>query len=105
MSYSIRIDDRAQREIDECAAWMKGYSEDFMLAQLDRIEAIFRGTLARSPAMWSYFFITGAPYRAYLFKVGRRTSYWIVYKIDEEAQRVEILRFWNASRDTKAFAV
>ena len=105
MSYSIRIDGRAQSEIDHCASWMSGYSENFMLAQLDRIEEVFTGTLARSPAMWSYFFITGAPYRGYLFKVGRRTSFWIVYKIDEEARRVDILRFWNASRDAKAFSV
>lgn len=49
--------------------------------------------------MWSYFPLTGAPYRAYLFRVGRRTQYWIIYTVDEDARTVDILHFWNATRD------
>jgi mRNA-degrading endonuclease RelE of RelBE toxin-antitoxin system len=39
------------------------------------------------------------PYRAYLFRVGRRTQYWVIYTVDEEANTIDILSFWNAARD------
>ena len=102
--FEVRISDSAHRDIDECAAWMGGYSQEFMSAQLDRLDGVFRRSIAQSPTTWGYFFVTGAPYHAYFFSVGRRTGYWIVYTIDEEARRVDVLRFWNASRDTKAFS-
>jgi hypothetical protein len=57
------------------------------------------------PAMWQHFFLTGAPYRAYLFKVSRRTAYWIVYSIDEDMEEINVLRFWNGSRDPEAFEI
>jgi len=31
--------------------------------------------------------------------VGRRTQYWIVYTVGEDSRTVDILQFWNASRD------
>jgi hypothetical protein len=49
--------------------------------------------------MWSYFIFTGAPYRAYLFRVGRRTQYWIIYTVDDESRTVNVIHFWNATRD------
>jgi len=51
---------------------------------------------------WSYFPLTGAPYRAYLFRVGRRTQYWIVNTVDEGTRTVDVLNFWNASRDPES---
>lgn len=45
--------------------------------------------------------LTGAPYRAYLFRVGRRTHYWIIYTVDEDSRLVNVLAFWNASRDSE----
>ena len=105
MTYQVKIASRALRDIDDCAAWMKECQEDFMFAQLDRIEMTLTRNIAQSPATWNHFFITGAPYRAYLFRIGRRTSYWIVYTLDEGAKRVDILRFWNASQDTREFAL
>jgi hypothetical protein len=53
----------------------------------------------------SFFFITGAPYRAYLFEIGARTQYWIVYTIDMPARAVNVLRVWNTSRDAGRFKV
>ena len=105
MTYFVEISDRAHRDIDECAGWMKEYGEDFMLSQLARITNVFRSNLSQSPKMWSYFFLTGPPNRGYLFHVGRRTAYWIVYKVDEDARRVDVLRFWHASRDPKTFSI
>jgi hypothetical protein len=40
-----------------------------------------------------------SPHRAYLLRVGRRIQYWIVYTVDEDARIVDVLLFWNASRD------
>jgi mRNA-degrading endonuclease RelE of RelBE toxin-antitoxin system len=53
--------------------------------------------------MWGHFYITGAPYRGYLFRVGRRTDFWIIYTVDEITKTVSVLRFWNASKDPQAF--
>jgi hypothetical protein len=55
--------------------------------------------IAESPLTWGYFVFSGAPYRAYLFRIGRRTQYWIVYTVDEEERTVDIVRLWNATRD------
>ena len=57
------------------------------------------------PHASSFFFVTGAPYRAYLFEIGARTKFWIVYRIDEDARVVNVLRVWNATRDPNAFRV
>jgi len=40
-----------------------------------------------------------------LFRVGRRTQYWVIYTVDEEAGVVDILHFWNAMRDPETFDV
>jgi hypothetical protein len=58
--------------------------------------------LGDAPLTWGYFPLTGPPYRAYLFRVGHRTQYWIIYTVDEPAQTVNVLRMWNASRDPDA---
>ena len=102
MVFRVRIDPIAARQIDRFASYLCEYSEDFALEQIERLDHIFRHNLAVSPLMWSHFPLTGAPYRAYLFRVGRRTQYWIVYKVDEDTRTVDVLLFWNASRDPEA---
>jgi mRNA-degrading endonuclease RelE of RelBE toxin-antitoxin system len=99
MAYRLRIDPVALRHIDEFAAYLRAYSEDFAVEQIDRLNRILASHLAESPLMWNYFALTGAPYRGYLFRVGRRTQYWIIYTVDEDARIVDILHFWNSSRD------
>jgi hypothetical protein len=37
----------------------------------------------------------------HLFRVGRRTQYWIIYTVDEETRPVDILLLWNAARDPR----
>jgi hypothetical protein len=69
---------------------------------LDRILSL---QLGETPLTWSYFAFTGAPYRAYLFRVGRRTQYWIIYSVDDDTRTVDVLRFWNASRDPDALVL
>ena len=105
MAYRVRFDPVALRHIEEFATYLGGYGEDFAIEQIDRLDRIIRLNIAESPLTWPYFAFTGAPYRAYLFRVGRRTQYWIVYKVDDEARTVDILHFWNAMRDPESFEV
>lgn len=75
MTYRVRIDPVAQRQIDQFAVYLRGYSENFAIEQIERLDRILCTNLAESPLTWAYFPLTGAPYRAYLFRVGRRTQY------------------------------
>jgi hypothetical protein len=105
MTYRIAVTRRARLDLNECFASFSEYSESFAAEQTARLDYVFRDLLSHSPRTWNFFFITGAPYRAYLFRVRRRTSYWIVYRIDEDVRRVDVLRFWNTSRDTRTFKI
>jgi mRNA-degrading endonuclease RelE of RelBE toxin-antitoxin system len=102
MTFRVRIDPVAQHHIDEFAAYLRNYREEFAIEQIDRLDRIISVNLGESPMTWAYFAFTGAPYRAYLFRVGRRTQYWIIYTVDEENRIVDILDFWNAARDPDA---
>jgi hypothetical protein len=102
MTFRVRIDPVARRFMDEFAVYLRDYSEAFAAQHIERLDYVLSVTLRESPLTWSYFALTGPPYRAYLFRVGRRTQYWIVYIVDEEARTVDILHFWNASRDPDA---
>jgi mRNA-degrading endonuclease RelE of RelBE toxin-antitoxin system len=99
MPFRLRIDPVAVRQIDEFAAYLREYNEDFAIEQIERLDRILRLNLAEAPLMWSYFPLTGAPYRGYLFRVGRRTHYWIIYTVDEDTRTVDILLFWNTARN------
>lgn len=99
MAYRVRIDPVALGQIEQFAAWLSDYSADFAIEQIERLDEILRVNLGETPFIWGYFPITGAPYRGYLFRVDRRTQYWIIYTVDEDARIVDILLFWNASRD------
>jgi mRNA-degrading endonuclease RelE of RelBE toxin-antitoxin system len=105
MTFRVRIAPIAQRHIDDFAAYLRAYSEDFAMEQIDRLDRILAVDVGQSPLTWSYFAFTGAPYRAYLFRVGRRTQYWIIYTVDEDGRTVDILHFWNASRDPETLVL
>jgi hypothetical protein len=102
MAYRVRIDPVAQRQIDQFVFYLRGYSEDFAIERIERLDRILYANLAEAPLTWSYFPLTGAPYRGYLFRVGRRTQYWIIYTVNEDTRTVDILSFWNAARDPDA---
>ena len=102
MTFRVRIDPVAQHHIDEFAVYLRQYSEDFAVEQIERLDRIIAINLGESPLTWAYFAFTGAPYRAYLFRVGRRTQYWIIYTVEEESRTVDILHFWNAMRDPES---
>ncbi len=105
MSYRVRFDPVALLHIEEFAAYLGAYSEDFAVEQIERLDRIIAVSLGELPLTWGYFAFTGAPYRAYLFRVGRRTQYWIIYTVDENTRIVDILHFWNAMRDPESFEI
>ena len=105
MAYTLRITPFAQRHIDEFARYLQDYSEPFAHEQIERLGRILSVNIGQAPHTWSYFPFTGAPYRAYLFRIGRRTQYWIVYGVDDSNQIVDVLHFWNASRDPQTFEI
>lgn len=103
MAYRVRFAAKAKADIRQFAAYLADYSkatEERVMAEL--AESIVRYILPR-PMSWPFYFLTGAPYRAYLFKVGRRTAYWIIFDIDDTAETINILRFWNSARDPESF--
>jgi mRNA-degrading endonuclease RelE of RelBE toxin-antitoxin system len=99
MSYELRFAPRAERYIDELAAYLREYDEELATQQMDRLNRILTVNIQSSPLTWSYFPLTGPPFRAYLFRVGRRTQYWIIYEVDEDNRTIDIVHFWNTRRD------
>jgi len=88
MVFRVDITDRAQLDIDDLARYCRNYSVAFWEEQEARLARVFETWLATTPHMWVFFFLTGAPYHAYLFVIGDRTKYWIVYTIDNKARIV-----------------
>jgi plasmid stabilization system protein ParE len=105
MVYRLRISSFAQYHIDGFVRYLQDYSEPFARDQIVRLERTLYVSIAEAPHIWGHFPFTGAPYRAYLFRVGRRTQYWIVYTVDDGARIVDVLHFWNAMRDPERFEV
>lgn len=99
MPFRIHIAQLAQAQIDDFADYLRAHDETLALEHIDRLNRILTTQLGQSPLTWGYFALTGAPYRAYLFRVGRRTQYWIIYTVDEDSGVVEIVQLWNTSRN------
>jgi hypothetical protein len=60
MTYRVPIDPVALRQIDQFATYLRDYSEDFAIEQIERLDRILRLNLGESPLTWSYFPLTGA---------------------------------------------
>jgi mRNA-degrading endonuclease RelE of RelBE toxin-antitoxin system len=99
MTYRVRVAPTAETQIDQFAAYLREYNEDFAIEQINRLQRTLQFNLAESPLMWAYFPLTGAPYRAYLFRVGRRIQYWIIYTVDETTRAVDVISFRSTARD------
>jgi plasmid stabilization system protein ParE len=102
MSYEIRRSTLARRDIRAFARYLKGEAGTRVArSYLAALERDLTHLIAATPHTFGWFHETGAPYRAKLFKLVR-TSYWIIYVIDDEKQIVEFVRFWNAAREPDA---
>jgi hypothetical protein len=54
MTFRVRIDPVALRQIDEFAAYLRNYDEDFAVEQIERLDRILSANLGESPLTWSY---------------------------------------------------
>jgi plasmid stabilization system protein ParE len=97
--YDIRFDPVALDEIRAFLAYLSNYDPDVSVRYETLLEQLIESDLSEFPLRYSWFWKSGPPYRGYLFRISRRTQFWVIYKIDEAHNRVDVLRFWNASRD------
>jgi hypothetical protein len=49
MAYRLRIDTVALRQIEDFAAYLRDYSEDFAIEQIERLDRILRFNLREAP--------------------------------------------------------
>ena len=47
MTYRVRIDPVALSQIEEFAAYLRNYSEDFAIEQIERLDRIIASNIAR----------------------------------------------------------
>ena len=103
MAFDVFLTDEALADVGQIHDYLSAFDPklaDRILSELDRI---LRHDIAARPLIYAAFYLTGAPFRGRLFRISRRTQYWIVYEVDEVARLITILRIWNASRDPTAF--
>ena len=98
MNYRIIIDVEAQADIDRFYRYLKRFDKGVAVKYVNAFYDVIERNLASAPHMFSHFSETGPPYRALLFSISSRTTYWIIYKIEEDRNEVQILRFWNTAR-------
>jgi plasmid stabilization system protein ParE len=98
MAYRIRRAPRAREDIREFFRHLKREaSEATAQKYFKELAHDITFLIANMPNSFNWFHETGPPYRAKLFKLAR-TTYWIIYVVDDENEVVELLRFWNSAR-------
>jgi hypothetical protein len=105
VSYRIERSSRFLADVAEFGAYCSSYSPEFSARQSERLDYAIRVLIGEAPSHWAPFIHTGRPYHAYLFRVGERTQYWIVYTFDDATRTVRLLRLWGASRLETSFSV
>ena len=60
MTFRVRIDPVALRQIEQFATYLRDYSEEFAIEQIERLDRILSVNLRESPLTWAHF---GAPIR------------------------------------------
>ena len=100
MSYEIRRGRQARQDIRNFIRHLKREaSESVAQKYFDELEYDLLQLLANNPNSFNWFHETGAPYRAKLFKLAR-TTYWIIYIVDDEHEVIQLIRFWNSARES-----
>jgi plasmid stabilization system protein ParE len=97
--YDVQFDPVALDEILNFLAYLADFDPDVSARYDIKLEQLIDNDLSESPLRYSWFWKSGPPYRGRLFHVSRRTKFWIIYTVDDAQRRVDVLRFWNASRD------
>jgi len=93
MTFRLRIAPLAQQHTTNLPLIFAATASNSRSNRSTRLDRILWVNLGESPLTWNYFALTGAPYRAYQFRVGRRTQFWIIYTVDEAARTIDILHF------------
>lgn len=98
MSYTIRRGRVARQDIRNFIRHLKQEANEAIAQKyFDELEYDLTHLIADNPHLFNWFHETGSPYRSKLFKLAR-TTYWIVYVVNEEDEAIELVRFWNSSR-------
>jgi hypothetical protein len=103
--YRVFVEESALGEIDAFVATLAPLSPKAAARHEQMLSEILHNELRRHPKLFGNFWITGAPFRARLYSVSRRTKFWLIYRIEEERKIVRVLRFWNASADPQSFEI
>jgi plasmid stabilization system protein ParE len=99
MPYTIRRSPQARRDIRDFFRFLRKEAGVAIAHKyLEALEYDMLHLIANNPHAFSLFHETGAPYRAKLFKLAR-TTYWIVYTVDDANETIDLLRFWNSARE------
>ena len=100
MSYQIIRTPHARRDIRRYFRYLTQEAGEITAqAYLAALEHDIRVVIAHNPNAFSWFHETGEPHHAKLFRL-TRTSFWIVYTVDEDRRRIEIERFWSTARQS-----
>jgi plasmid stabilization system protein ParE len=103
MAFELFVTAEALADLAELQEYLAGLDPVLAERVSFDLERIMRREIAGRPSLHSWFYLTGAPFRARLFRLSRRTQFWIIYEVKEDTELVMILRLWNASRDPAAF--
>ena len=93
--YSLVRLSRFVEDYQEFFAYLREFDEAVAVRHFQRFEEALLEILMGAPYRYTYFKETGPPYRAKLFRVGRRT-FWVIYTVD--AETITLRRFWDSSR-------
>jgi plasmid stabilization system protein ParE len=98
MPYQIRRAPQARGDIRNFIRHLKREaSEETARKYFAELEHDIIYLIGNTPNSFSWFHETGPPYRAKLFRLAR-TTYWIIYVVDDANNVVELVRFWNSAR-------
>jgi plasmid stabilization system protein ParE len=99
MPYQIRRSPQARADIRNFIRYLKKQaSVDIARKYFAELERDILFLVASTPNSFNWFHETGPPYRAKLFRLAR-TTYWIIYVVDDENEVIELVRFWNSARE------
>jgi plasmid stabilization system protein ParE len=93
----------AQHHIALLQEYLSHYSVASADKALAEIGRALRVDIAPKPAHLRLVLSDWLAYRARLFRIFRRTQFWIIYEFRDDIRRIDVLRIWNASRNPAAF--
>ena len=100
--FRIQLSFEAARDRDRHFDYLRQFSAEAAEYHVARLDQELEG-LADGLVAWNFFFVTGAPYHAKLFKISRQRQLWIVYRIGQDEKIIRILRIWDTRQNPLAF--